>query len=270
MSLPPSAADGYDDGQLEGAGPHRFSASRSADIDEKLDRILEELQSINSHIKRIDGRVDRVIHRVDVTDNAVNDNALRMDRLEERLLWTEDRLDEALDIIDDMNNRLRENNSRLNRVPEGAEDAMGGIKPFLVDFFNSKCNTQLVIRDFEKAHRVGKFHPSQRGPRPIVFKIDHFATKWDLIEAAKGPIRNSDYSLMPDISDRARQRREDLWPLRAQLHDKGMKTYFKAKSTLHIEDEEKKLLWRFDTIEEAEATLRKKMPDLSWKKSQRS
>ena len=103
-------------------------------------------------------------------------------------------------------------------------------------------------------------------PKEAIFKIDHFATKWDLIEAAKVPIRNSDFTLTPDISDRARQRRDDLWPLRAQLHDKGMKTYFKGKSTLHIEDEDKKLLWKFDTIEEAKATLRKKIPGLSWKR----
>ena len=165
-----------------------------------------------------------------------------------------------------MNNCLRENNSRLLRVPEGAEDVIG-IKPFLVDFFNTKCGTQLVVRDFEKAHRVGTLHPSQRSPRPIVFKIDHFATKWELIEAAKVPIRTTDFTLTPDISDRARQRRDDLWPLRTQLHAKGMKTYFKGRSTLHIEDEDKKLLWKFDTIADAKATLRKKMPDLSWQRS---
>ena len=136
----------------------------------------------------------------------------------------------------------------------------------MVDFFNTKCGTELVVRDFEKAHRVGNLYPSQRSPRPIVFKISHFATKWELIQAAKDPLRNTNFSLTPDISDRARQRRYDLWPLRAQLHDKGLKTCFKGKSTLHIKDEDKKLLWKFDTIEEAKATLRKKIPGLSWNK----
>lgn len=233
--------------------------AKLADLTSKMDKLVELTTANNILLNSVVKRVETLEAKVDTNAGALHDTGVKLDAQDERVLDLEMKLQKAMEMIDQLENRHRQNNLRLLNVPEKEEGGMLMIA-FLVKIFKEKWKLQLEENDFERAHRMGPARENQRYPRAIIFKLHHFQKKQLILNSCRRSPEDGAFRVVPDISAQLQARRAEFWPLRKQLHQLGVKTFFRHPAILWVEDGAEKM--SFNSPDQAQEQLKLHYPTI--------
>lgn len=137
------------------------------------------------------------------------------------------------------------------------------MKAYLAETLSTSLGIQVEEVDIELAHRIGVERISAK-PRSIIMKLLHFQKRQDILNAsraAKGfTINEHSVIITPDFSRRTQLRREEYWPLREKLHERGIKTRLKDPAMLRIWIDSE---WQdFSSVQAATRKMKEKFQDL--------
>ncbi|KAL7403277.1 hypothetical protein ABVT39_027133 [Epinephelus coioides] len=127
---------------------------------------------------------------------------------------------------------------------------------FLANFLTDLLSIPIQAHDIEIAHRIGP--PPQSNKRwAVIFKLLHFQKKLDILEAAKSQelkYQDQPVRITTDMSAQRRRLRGEFWPLRQQLHDKGIQTRVWDPATLWVWIVDK--IHKFDNVKTATVSMK--------------
>lgn len=227
------------------------------DLTSKMDKLVDLSTANNTLLNSVVKRVEGPETNVEINADALHDTEGKLNSQDERVSHLENKLQRAMEMIDQLENRHRQNNLRLLNVPEKEESGRQMIA-FLVKFFKEKWDLQLEENDFERAHRLGLIRDNQRYPRSIILKLHHFQKKQLILNSCRTSPNDCDFRVVPDISAQLQARRAEFWPLRKQLHQLGLKTYFWYPAVLWVEGGGEKK--SFNSLDQALEQLKRNYP----------
>ena len=254
-----------------------MSATRSKPAMEKLQKSVDLLMESNSKITKKMDKIDTLCtkldhltttvesfgQRVERVEATLHDHAIKNDVQDTKIATLEQGLNNALDAIDLLESRSRKANCRLLHLPEASEAGCS------MNFYLSKLLTDLLDitieeRDIEVSHRIGAYSPNKT--RVVIFKLHRLQTKFDILNAAAkvtlklpGNPRVT-LKITTDMTTRQKKIRNDYWPLRAKLHEAGVKTQVRHPADLCIWFEEGNPQ-RFTDVVTATDAAKLKFPD---------
>lgn len=247
------------------------NAARFDELDSKLVKVLALQTATNTLVSSLLTRVDSIDNKLGVLNGEMHTHTAQLSAQRGRIDELQRNLDQALEYIDTLENRQREKNLKLLNVPESEENA-NGIVPFLVDLIETEWGLTLQETDIEKAHRLGPLHQKTRYPRGIMFRVQHFQTKLQILKAINARRANQanstgvtepkscKYRIISDISVQLRKKRDAFWPLREKLHELNIKTKIRHPAVLLVTIGKEEL--RFPTVCEAQSELCKRYPTI--------
>ena len=234
--------------------------AKLSDLTSKMDKLVDLTTANNILLNTVVKRVETLETKVETNAGTLHDTEVQLITQNKRITHLENKLKQAMDVIDQLENRHRQNNLRLLNVQEKEESGMTMID-FLVKTFMEKWKLPLVADDFERAHRMGPVRDNQKHPRAIIFKLHHFQKKQRIINVCKTSPEDCDLRVVPDISVQRQARRSEFWPLRKQLHQLGLKTYFRHPAILWVEDGAQKM--SFNSLDQAQEHLKLQYPSIN-------
>lgn len=194
----PSADEGNEAHQQEGAGASSLAASVSHDKDEvnrggesvNLTLILRELREFRQDNKH---QLKDIKEEIAKTNSRMDEAEARILESEERLQSTEEVLAEMVQIqeqlqakITDQEGRSRRENVRIYGVPEGAEGGPGSMIPFVEKLLRENLSIPPSSdMQIQRAHRaLAPQPPAGAQPRSIVIRFLSFTMKEEIIKLA--------------------------------------------------------------------------------------
>ncbi|KAL7389170.1 hypothetical protein ABVT39_027569 [Epinephelus coioides] len=194
---------------------------------------MDKIDTLSSKLDRLMVSVESIGNRLEKTEAELYEHASKLDKHELRIQTLEKDLQEALTEIDRLENRSRRHNLRLLNLLEKSE-AGNSMVSFLANFLTDLLSIPIQAHNIEMAHRIGP-PPQSNKCQAVIFKLFHFQKKLDILEAAKSQelkYQDQPVRITTDMSARWRWLRGEFWPLRQQLHDKGIQTRVRDPATL--------------------------------------
>ena len=124
--------------------------------------------------------------------------------------------------LDYIENQSRRNNLKFEGIPETAGENWSQTEDKIRDLITTKLQLQGREVEIERAHRIGKPNPNRN--RPVVVKFLKFKERSDILANSK-KLKNTEYYIKEDFSDRVQNIRNNLWPKVKEERAKGNIAY---------------------------------------------
>lgn len=152
------------------------------EIKERLSKIEDDCSSLKS-----------VKSEIQTVQNLAEGNASNIARLMSR--------------IDDSDDRARRSNLLFFGVADNTNETWAQSESSVINLCSTNLQIDVVPRDIERAHRLGKFVAGKN--RPIIVKFSHFKVKDAILSSAKF-LKGTDFSISEDYSPNTRSARKSL------------------------------------------------------------
>lgn len=146
-------------------------------INAKIDSLAPTLEKIQNSLHTLGDQVEEVQQRVSTNEDNISE-------LLERVKVLEKENTELKSWVENAENRSRRNNLRFIGIPEWAEakDIFGFIRRLIPQLLGEQHFP--MPPGIESCHRTGE-RSDDKGPRPILVKLQHFQDKWKIMQVAR-------------------------------------------------------------------------------------
>lgn len=194
---------------------------------------VREKENVNNNetlvsLQQIEGRLDQIVNENRVLRALLKEKNTALDTLTDRMQFMEQCEKEHAHHTKQIQMQLEmlTNGTRIRniKIDGKAENDTEDLKKFICDLAKEEGKT-CIEADIESIFRIGKIHPGNPRPRPIMVKFASIIKRNDVLYSKGGLKNNQEYNKIwvnDDVTDITRRTRDDMRAISNLCREKGL------------------------------------------------